>query len=414
MHVEPFGGMLARVHERTGLRLVFLAVAAVLFVAVAWRLDWLGFEIVRDEVHFWPTSLRFAAEPVPSVGLLRGYGELNTPLPFVLFGWLEAATGGGVAAGRWLNFAVLYGTLCLFVLSARGPTGRVLLAVAGAASFPYLPGVGVHLYTDMIAVGAALAGLVATRRGRWWLASIAFVVAVSSRQYMIAVPAAIGLWRLVEMLREEGMNPAAMKKASLDPMLLSCAAGAAALGGWIVFFGGFGPPGEVARQGIQTAGVMAIIPRNGLYFLAVIGAYFVPLEWLLLSRDHSFRVDRGVLLLAGVLLLLLVLFPPIRNEQYGIETMGFLDKGLRRVLGDHDVMRVVVLGVLALAAVLRFRVWSLSSALVLVHVVMLMKAHIAWDKYALACLLCLWYLEADRSASEVEAGSASAVRPTVR
>lgn len=390
--------MLARVRGRTGLRLVFLVILAAVFVALAWRLGWLGFEPVRDEVHFWPTSLRFAAEPLPSVDLLRDYGELNTPLPFILFGRLEAWTGRGIAAGRWLNLAVLFGTVCLFVLSARGPTTRVLLAAIGALSFPYLVGVGVHLYTDMIAAGAALAGLVATRRGRWWLTALAFVVAVSSRQYMIAVPAAIGLWRLVELFRTRGWHPATIKAACLDPMLLACAAGAATLAGWFVFFGGFGPPGEVVRQGIQTTGTLSIIPRNGLYFLAVIGAYFVPLEWLLLSRARSFRADRAGLVLAAVLLVLFVLFPPIRNENYGIETMGFLDKALRRVLGDHDAVRVMVLGLMALAAAVRFRSWSLGSALVLVHFVMLMKAHIAWDKYALVCLLCLWYLDADTAA----------------
>ncbi len=396
--------MLARVRGWMFSRSVFLAILAVVFVALAWRLDWLGFEPVRDEVHFWPTSLRFAAQPLPSVDLLRDYGELNTPLPFLLFGWLEAAAGRGIAAGRWLNLAVLFGTMCLFVLSARGPTTRVLLAATGALSFPYLIGVGVHLYTDMIAAGAALAGLVATRRGRWWLASIAFGLAVSSRQYMIAVPAAIGLWRLVEILRTRGWHPATLRAACLDPMLLACAAGAATLAGWIVFFGGFGPPGEITRQGIQTSGSLTLIPRNGLYFLAVIGAYFVPLEWVLLSRERLLRADRAgqVGVLAGVLAVLFVLFPPLGNTHYGIETMGFLDKMLRRVLGDHDVIRVVVLGGLALIAALRVRVWSLSSALVLVHCVMLMKAHIAWDKYALVCLLCLWYLDADTTTDRVE------------
>ena len=126
--------------------------------------------------------------------------------------------------------------------------------------------------------------------------------------------------------------------------------------------------------------------------------------------------------LAGGLAVLFVLFPPFGNENYGIETMGFLDKMLRRVLGDHDVLRVTVLGGLALLAVLRVRSWSLSSVLVLVHAVMLMKAHIAWDKYALVCLLCLWYLDADTPAEpdgvhagDLEgAGSGPVLRPAVR
>lgn len=35
--------------------------------------------------------------------------------------------------------------------------------------------------------------------------------------------------------------------------------------------------------------------------------------------------------------------------------------------------------------------------LVLVHLLMLAKAHIAWDKYELPMLVCLWFLVADEA-----------------
>ena len=51
-------------------------------MVIAGSLNWLAFDPVKDEVHFWATSLEFAQQPLPSFDLLRSYGELNTPLPF--------------------------------------------------------------------------------------------------------------------------------------------------------------------------------------------------------------------------------------------------------------------------------------------------------------------------------------------
>ncbi len=404
--VEPSGGecpadlVSGGVNDRAA-RLWFLLLALAGYVAAAWWLGWLGGAPSRDEVHFWPTSLRFAAEPIPSLELLRGYGELSTPFPFMVFGWLEAGFGGGIAVGRLFNALVSFATLSVFVLLARGRPGRVVAAACCAFSFPYLIGSSFFLYTDMIAASAAFFGLVAFRRSRWITAAVFFAVGVSSRQYMVAVPAAIGLHALVEHLRIHGVG-AGLRRFAGYPGGWVCASGGAVLLAWVVFFGGFAPIGEVLRQDIQTRSTVALIPRNAVYFLAVIGAYYVPLwcvwEWWdrrSMGSWGGIRVRvRGVVLLA-ILGGLVLAFPPIGNTDYPIETMGFLDKALRLVLGDRDGVRVAVLGVLAGAAVLRFRSWSFGTALVLVHAVMLMKAHIAWDKYALVCLLCLWFVEAD-------------------
>ncbi|USN98262.1 MAG: hypothetical protein H6810_08745 [Phycisphaeraceae bacterium] len=394
-------------------RLVFLALIAAGYVLIAWRLDWLGFAPAKDEVHFWPTTLRFAAEPIPSRTLLRSYGELNTPLPFMVFGWLEAALGGGIVVGRLFNAVVSFAMAVLFVLSARGRDRRVIAAAIAAWTFPYLIGTSFYLYTDVLAVAFALAGFIAVRRGMRWTGAVAFVLAVSSRQYMVAVPAALALHRGIEIIRERGVRGRGVAALAADPVVMAGAAGVGALVGWFVFFGGFAPANEIADQAIRTTSAGVILPRNGLYFLAVIGAYFVPLSYLLFDRDRRLLFWGPRWVVAAVVLAvggLFLLFPPVRNLDYDIETMGFLDKALRRLVGDHDVVRVAVLWMLASMAVVRFRRWSLASALVLVHAVMLMKAHIAWDKYAMVCLVCLWYLHADWPPAEA-ARAPARVRP---
>lgn len=386
-------------------RILFLTLMAVVYVVTAWFFDWLGFAPAKDEIHYWPTTLRFAAEPLPSVELLRSYDEYSTPLPFMIFGWLESAFGAGLFAGRLFNALLSFGIACVFVLTARAETSRVLLSVVGAWSFPYLIGTSVYLYTDVLAVAGAFVGLVSIRRQHWILSAAAFVVAVSSRQYMVAVPIAIAVYRITQLLSGTESFRRRLQSALIDPTLLACAAGFLALLGWIVFFWGLTPPySSIAPPSTTSAGIF--FPQHGLYFLAVIGVYYVPLAWLLLDRGASkepFRMKRA--LLASVLLLAVAffIFPPLGNpDDYGIETMGFLDKFLRWVLGEHEALRLVVLWGAASLCFWRFRRWSLASALVWTHALLLMKAHIAWDKYAMICLLCLWYLQADAPATPSE------------
>lgn len=387
----------ARVKPTPRARGLFLGIVALGYLAIAGSFDWLSFAPEKDELHYWPTTLRFAAEPLPSIDLLRSYDEFSTPLPFVIFGWLEAAFGAGPAAGRWLNATVSFLIACLFVLTARSADSRVLRAAVGAWSFPYLLGTSFYLYTDVLAVAGAFAGLVAVRRQRWGLAALAFTLAVSSRQYMVAVPAAIALYRGSELLSDAGNPRRALRVLATDPTLLACAAGGAALLAWVALFRGLVPPLSTLPAPTTTAAAV-FFPQHGLYFLAVIGVYYVPLAWLLLDRRAGHPVALDPTLVAGALFLgaLSFVFPPLGNPaSYGIESMGFLDRLLRWGFGDRDTLRVSALWVGACLCFWRFRRWSLASALVWTHALLLTKAHIAWDKYAMVCLLCLWYLQAD-------------------
>ena len=61
------------------------------------------------------------------------------------------------------------------------------------------------------------------------------------------------------------------------------------LAGWVVFFGGPAPPGELARQGVATAAPFSLYPQHGLYFLTCVGAYYVIGELILLPGSFALR-----------------------------------------------------------------------------------------------------------------------------
>jgi hypothetical protein len=362
-----------------------------LYLAVYFYFDRLQFEVRKDELHFWPTSLSFSRSLIPSLEQLRSYDDLNTPLPFVTFGLLERLFHQGIWLGRLLNFALSF--LCLLTIAfpkSTGGTKRSFLCAAGLLLCPYYFAVSTHLYTDMIALSLSLAGVAVFLKGRAPLSGLVFVAAIAARQYSVVFPAAIALWialqaRTVSRFRGEWKR--------WGPM----GAAAATLFGWFLFFGGPGPRVAIEHQFIATTSALALLPHNTGYFLACIGLYYVTPELFFFrsARDHlRAQIGRRVVWAAlGGLALLFVLFPPLRNPPgYFWAEMGYFDKALRLFLGD--VPRVLVLFAFALLAIARFTGSSLASLIVLTYALVMMKAHIAWDKYTLPVLAVLWWLRA--------------------
>jgi hypothetical protein len=69
--------------------------------------------------------------------------------------------------------------------------------------------------------------------------------------------------------------------------------------------------------------------------------------------------------------------------------MGFLDRFLH--LFCNDAARIIILYGLALLATIRFLKIGPDFFLVWTNVLLMAKAHIAWDKYTLPLIVVLWY-----------------------
>ena len=72
--------------------------------------------------------------------------------------------------------------------------------------------------------------------------------------------------------------------------------------------------------------------------------------------------------------------------------MGYMDKLFRMIGGD--LFRMAVFYILALTACLRFLSFDLESFFVLSNGLVMLKSHIAWDKYLLPLIVALWFLNA--------------------
>jgi len=378
-------------------RIAFILAIIAFCAVVGWQMQLNAAPPLRDETHYWPNAQYLTSDGFPSLEKLRTYSELCTPLSLTLFGWADRLTGGGLPAARYFSLGAVCLTLVLFVLLARGPDRRVVPAALCMLAFPYFLGVGVHIYPDSFAILFTLLGLALFQRDRPWIAALFFTLAISCRQYMVAFPVGLALWEIAELIR---LRPANERWRAILTSSKSAAgfSGALVLSAWIIFWGGFGPPGEVKRQAVSTAQhTILFYPQYALYGLACLGLYFAYCGWVIFDRKLQ---PRAVVSVRSIALLLVVaicfwFFPPQDNFHYEIDNMGYFDRMIREAAGAHSTTRLIILGAFAWIATMAFCRRSLVSTLVMVHLLVLAKAHIAWDKYELPMLLCLWFLMAD-------------------
>jgi hypothetical protein len=374
----------AAVPGHDGRRFLLLGLLALVYISVFVALDGLRFPLQGDEQHFWPVSLRFSHSLVPTAEALRSYGELNTPLPFVLWGEIEYLFREGYWLPRLVHLVLSFVTICVVAWPVDNRSHRALAAV-GVLICPYFLIVSSHLYTDLLAAFFSVFGVAAHLKRRYVTSALLFFLAIASRQYMVAFPLALILWELGKARRTGNLAPAAW----LSPTLATLT-----LGGWYLFFGGFGPEQEITRQGIVTVRAATVLPRNSLYFLACVGLYFVLPRAILYRHRPDLRrlITPSNAAVGAALLLLFLLFPPLRNLNFPIPTMGYFDRALRLV-GLPDAGRIAVFYLFALLALYGLRREPLKLIFLACNALLMMKAHIAWDKYAVPLLLVLWYLE---------------------
>ena len=361
---------------------IFIVAIGLLYLALFIHLDKLQFSPVWDESHFWQTTLRFSQQPIPSLELLRSYGELNTPLPFIIFGILEYWFKGGLFVGRLLNLGLSLVMTYLIGRAALSCNYTSLLALGGLLLFPYYLWSSGYFYTDIMGAFFVFLGFWLYQRQRHCLSSVAFVLAIASRQYMLAFPLAIAVYEFISVYKG-GFK---LDRSWIAPLLA-----ASSILGWILLFGGLAPQAAFTNESIQVPSIQksswAVDLSGSLYFLSCLGFYFVGIEWLLFNREMNFQklITQKNCFFAFCLIILFILFPPL-------DTHGLLSQGLE--LSPIAFPRVCLLYGLALMAVIRFaRHPNLAFWILLMNCGIMLRAY-PWDKYLLPILVVFWYLKA--------------------
>jgi hypothetical protein len=389
--------------KRHQLNIIFFIFLFVIYFTLFIALDKLQYPPRTDEPNFWQTSLLFSHSLIPSLELLKNYNELNTPLPFIIFGILEYLFKGGIFAGRLFTLIVSFFMTCLIGFPKGKVTKESAFSVIGLLIFPYYLILSGRLYTDIIAAFFVLLGFCLYIRSRHILSSVAFILAIASRQFMLAFPVAITAFELVNYLINkikiyrlsknynsyltEQKVKIAKKQINAISWIMPLIASLSIVG-WILFFDDIAPQAsKLARDLPQVQQKLwSIDLSNSCFALSCIGLYFVipelilfrpKLKWhnIFTAKNYSF---------AAILLVLFISFPLT-------EAQGILIRFLR--LLPHELIQLILLYSLGLLAFLRFsyRI-NLTFWIVLMHCGLMLKAY-PWDKYILPVLIILWYLK---------------------
>lgn len=367
--------------------LFLLGITAIYTAIVVW-LDFLQGPYLWDEDTFWQTSLTFSDRLLPTFDQLRDYSELNTPLPFIIFGALEYLLGRGIAAGRLLNLVLSLVIVLIIGWPTKQKGYRALLCVVGLFMCPYYLFFSGRLYTEMIACFWVVMGLVSYAKNRNWLSCVSFVLAIASRQYMIAFPLAIYAYETIHICRliHGRKVDAKMLIRWLSPLVAILS-----ILGWFYIFGGITPEtaAEVRKIPEVQQSTWAITPGGGVNSLAFVSVYIIIPELLLFKRSFWSNIWRQnaskVVWIALALLLYCLVFPPLPLD------IGNLQKATRLI--PSDFLRFLLMYGLALIACIRFSRPNLLSLMVFANALIMFKAH-PWDKYILPLAVAFWYIKA--------------------
>ena len=272
----------------------FFVTIGAIYLATLYGFDFLRFPIYGDEDHFWPTTLYLFQDGLPSLDRLRNYNELNTPLPFLVFGVVEHYLGGGIIVGRFINFLTSFAVVAIIGAAGRFSFHSLLCAI-GLLACPYFFAVSTHLYTDILAVAFVVLGILFYLKKHSGRGAVFFSLAICCRQYAIVFPVGTILNNLVNR-RASGLTAWDF----IAPGLASLT-----LGAWILLFGATAPRIALEAQHIEVG---RLFPAHGIYFLTCVGFYFVVVEIILFRslvglRDFKFEKLALALIVTAVCVL---------------------------------------------------------------------------------------------------------------
>ena len=377
--------------NRSHQKFLFILLITAVYTVLVIQFEFLQEAKVKDEPRFWETILMFSDSLIPSVADLRNYQELNTPLPFIMFGMVEYLFNLDIFGARLFN--LILSLIIAFIIGwpNRNKKESGILCTIGLLVCPYFLICGGRLYTDIIACFWVLLGFMAYIRDRHWLSSLAFILAIASRQYMLAFPAAIATYELIIALNH--FRTSRKFDLSAQWRWIAPAIAAGTIFGWIYFFQGLAPSGAIDTLAPKIQqDTWLLKPNRIVYFLSFISIYMVIPEFFLFQPIAKIKSIKGylkqrwrrVVIIAGGLLLFCLVFPPI------LDSDGMF-AGVVKLL-RYEILQSTLFYVLALFACLRFFHPNLMFFCVAFNCIILMKAHY-WSKYVLPLSIVFWYLK---------------------
>ena len=288
--------------------------------------DFLRCNLQLDEKHHIETIRLFVNSF--SLHSFTTYAEMQPPFSYMLYALAGIACGDHVWVYRLLTLAFAGMTIFVLFLVLRVLTesnGRALIGCMVFLANPYVMGLSVFVYSDMLGLLFLSLAVLASLHQRPWLFCCAAACTILLRQFNVFAPLAVAVWATVLWLRCRKPGALLFPGAALLSLIPAVVL--------FLYWGDFAPPhGMRLRNPWQSRGFH---PSYIIAYLTLLPVYAAPV--VVFFKRQIFSIKRfGIASLVGLVYFVF----PIKvlssiKLLMNLETVGFFHKFLKAITAGN-------------------------------------------------------------------------------
>ena len=281
-----------------------------------------------DEAHFVDTINQFGKDM--SMNTIKHYKEMSTPLPFILYSVWGKIFNFDIQTLRIFSIIIAFSTYLLFhylIFSIFNSIKISLLSTAFIVVHPYMVGLSIFVFTDMLAILFIIISCISIRKQNPIILSISLACGLLCRQYLIFFVLGVGLFYLGKYYKDRKQN-----KKRIRSMLLSCFISLMPLFILVALWKGLSPVNEL--KNIYLDEKFSFHPSYFTLYVCQLFIYLVPI--ILISWKNIYKINK-ILIFSLIASSFYLLFP-VRACKYqvneNIHTVGFFHKLVKIIFGN--------------------------------------------------------------------------------
>jgi 4-amino-4-deoxy-L-arabinose transferase-like glycosyltransferase len=306
--------------------MVLSGIAGCYLLGIVIATNFLRCEPWGDENHYIETIRLFVASF--SLHTVKTYAEMHPPLPYMLYALAGIICGDHIWSYRLVTLfcaSIGIGTLFLVLRSMVESNRRALAGIIVFMINPYVIGLTVLVYTDMVGLMFLSLAVLAALHRRPWLFCLAAACAMLCRQYNVFAPLAVALCALLVWARSKRPAMLLMPLAallSLIPVILL-----------FLYWGDIAPPNGMANFNPERE--QGFHPGYLLTYLTMLPVYTAPVI-IYYWRQIVAMKRLGTALMMGIVYWFFPVEPSrVVVEQGHINTVGFFHKAVKAITGGN-------------------------------------------------------------------------------
>ncbi|UCC11428.1 MAG: glycosyltransferase family 39 protein [candidate division WOR-3 bacterium] len=370
--------------------IVYAGFVVIVMLVTVWSVG-LDRPCYHDECHFVETVELFVRDM--GLSTFQTYNEMSTPLPFILYALWGRIFGFHLHVLRLFSLLVAVITYALLYRLLNEVIGSKSIVFASAAFMilnPYMIGLSIFVYTDMLTLLFVIMSCFALLHRKPVLLFVSLAGALLCRQFTLFLIVAMFIFFMLVLSRK--------RDRSVLAMIAACAGAIVPYAALIVLWRGLIPDNAV-RTVYLDAG-LSYNPSHLILYMAMFCVYLLP---FVIVNWRLYRELR-VLVASFVLAWGYWLFP-VSASPYTVmidrHTTGFFHRALKNML-INDLLVHTVYFLLFMAAlpiiwcIVRDLYWRIHrnnidlclflDLSIICYLIIMPFAYMAWEKYFLLIL----------------------------